>query len=128
MAQNSREVGEAQPEAAGHIATTAGEAGGGSFCSADFLHQRSLEWKPGEWRRPHVRLVFLPRLTGNQVSTSQSCSEANLFSTSPVGVMETLCLGDTRPCQSKLTSGGFRGPTEETDNKLNQWCFNAVTL
>lgn len=104
------------------------EAGGGSFCSAGFLHQHSPEWKPGEWCRPHVRSVFPPHLTGDQVSTSRSHSEADLFSTSPVGVIEALCIGDSRACQSKVTPGGFRGPSKETDNKLNQWCFNAVTL
>lgn len=104
------------------------EAGGGSFCSSGFLHQCSPEWKPAEWCRPHVRSVFPPHLTGDQVPTSQSHSEANLSSTSPVGVIEMLCLVNFRPCQSKLTSGGFRGQSEETVNKLNQWCFNAVTL
>lgn len=78
---------------------------------------------------PPTCAVGLPaHLTGDQVSTSQSHSEANLSSTNPVGVIEALCFGDSRPCQSKLTPGGFRGPTEETDNKLNKWYFNAVTL
>lgn len=103
------------------------KAGGGSF-SSGFLHQRSQEWKPGQWCCPHVRSVSPPHLTVDQVPTSQSRSEANLSSTSPVGVIEALCLGYSRPCQSKLTSGGFRRQTEETGNKLNQWCFKAVTL